>query len=41
MGSLVVLCSRNARDRNVLVRRVRSRIGRATLENEGEGGDGA
>jgi hypothetical protein len=26
-------CSRNARDRNVLVRRVQSRIDQATLEN--------
>jgi len=27
-------CSRNAHDKNVLVRRAQSRIGQATLENE-------
>jgi hypothetical protein len=29
-----LLCSRNARPRNVLVRRAQSRIDQATLENE-------
>ena len=29
-------CSRNAHDRNVLVRRAQSRINQATLENETE-----
>ena len=29
-----LLCSRNASDRNVLVRRAHSRINQATLENE-------
>jgi hypothetical protein len=31
---MLVLCSRNAHDQNVLVRRVQSRIDQATLENE-------
>ena len=30
----VLLCSRNAHDKNVLVRRAHSRIDQATLENE-------
>ncbi len=34
MGSLVASCSRNAHDRNVLVRRAHSRIDQATLEME-------
>ena len=32
-GSLVVPCSRNAHDRNVLVRRAQSRIDQASLDN--------
>ena len=34
-------CSRNAHDRNVLVRRAQSRINQATLENEVEDWDNA
>jgi hypothetical protein len=34
MESDDLLCSRNARDKNVLVRRAQSRIDQATLENE-------
>ena len=34
MGAVDLLCSRNAHDQNVLVRRAQSRIDQATLENE-------
>ena len=34
MGADDLLCSRNAHDKNVLVRRAQSRIDQATLENE-------
>ena len=39
MGPDDLLCSRNAHDQNVLIRRAQSRIDQATLENEVEDWD--